>query len=44
MSEPKNQPVEEPTIPPEEGVKGWLTVAGSFCALFSSFGFLNAYV
>ncbi|GLA02068.1 hypothetical protein AnigIFM60653_001363 [Aspergillus niger] len=42
MSEPKNQPVEEPTIPPEEGVKGWLTVAGSFCALFSSFGFLNA--
>ncbi|GKZ21763.1 ubiquitin-protein ligase asr1 [Aspergillus brasiliensis] len=42
MSEPKNQPVEEPTIPPEEGVKGWLTVAGGFCALFSSFGFLNA--
>ncbi|KAF2726274.1 MFS general substrate transporter [Polychaeton citri CBS 116435] len=29
-------------LPPEEGVKGWLCVVGSFFVLFGSFGFLNA--
>lgn len=32
------------SLPPEEGVKGWLCVIGSFLTLFGSFGFLNACV
>ncbi|PYH94560.1 MFS general substrate transporter, partial [Aspergillus ellipticus CBS 707.79] len=42
MTETKEQTGNEPTIPPEGGIRGWMTVAGAFCALFSSFGFLNA--
>ncbi|KAJ5689617.1 hypothetical protein N7462_004009 [Penicillium macrosclerotiorum] len=29
-------------LPPEEGIKGWRCVFGSFLALFCTFGFLNA--
>ncbi|KAJ5710723.1 major facilitator superfamily domain-containing protein [Penicillium malachiteum] len=28
-------------VPPEEGLRGWLCIAGSFFAFFASFGFLN---
>ncbi|KAF2008042.1 putative MFS transporter [Amniculicola lignicola CBS 123094] len=31
-----------PGVPPEEGLGGWLCVAGSFSALLATFGFLNA--
>lgn len=31
-----------PSIPPEEGLRGWLTVLGGFFTLMASFGFLNA--
>lgn len=37
-----NVPGDEPTLPPEEGVRGWMCVVGSFMALFATFGFLNA--
>lgn len=28
---------------PEGGVKAWGVVAGAFCVLFCTFGYLNAY-
>ncbi|KAJ5577692.1 uncharacterized protein N7459_006656 [Penicillium hispanicum] len=40
--EDKGTTVEQSRIPPEEGVQGWICVAGAFLALFCTFGFLNA--
>lgn len=31
----------KPTIPPEEGLRGWLTCIGAFFGVFASFGVLN---
>lgn len=28
---------------PEGGLKAWATVAGAFCVLFCTFGYLNAF-
>lgn len=33
-----------PIVPPEGGVAGWLCIVGCSMCLFSTFGFLNAYV
>jgi hypothetical protein len=30
-----------PAMHPEEGLRGWAVVAGGFCALFVSFGWIN---
>jgi hypothetical protein len=30
------------TVIPEGGLAGWLSVVGCSCAMFSTFGFLNA--
>jgi hypothetical protein len=41
------EPVAEQTAQgpsfPEGGLRAWTVVAGSFCILFCSFGYLNAY-
>jgi hypothetical protein len=46
--EPPNNPAplvsEKTTIPPEGGLAGWLAVAGCTICVFTTFGFLNAYV
>lgn len=30
-----------PSLPPDGGLKAWLVVAGAFCSLFVSFGWIN---
>ena len=42
-AEPETPPA-KPEIPPEEGLPGWMTIAGAFFAVMASFGFLNACV
>jgi hypothetical protein len=32
----------EQTVPPEEGLAGWLSIVGCSFGLFTTFGFLNA--
>ena len=44
IEEGPEQKNDAPTMPPEEGIQGWLCVVGSLSCLFCSFGFLNAYV
>ena len=37
-------PPPEKSIPPEEGVAGWMCIFGAFFSITASFGFLNACV
>jgi hypothetical protein len=43
VSPEKEAPAQAPPPFPEGGLRAWTVVAGSFCVLFCTFGYLNAY-
>ncbi|KAF8351994.1 major facilitator superfamily domain-containing protein [Amanita rubescens] len=40
---PEGKPLEEPTDFPEGGLRGWMTLVGSFLFQFCSYGYTNAF-